>query len=146
MTGHQIELTFETEVPVPPARLFEALTDARHLAHWFCDRAVSDPRPDGELVLAWDGPFSTREPLRGRWTIVISPVACAYRGGHSGYPDGDAGDVAFELQAVPAGTRLRTRHTMPGRPEYEPFADRYRAAWPRALARLVAYMAPDPNI
>ena len=143
MSMPAIELTFETEVAAPPSRLFEALTDARHLAHWFCDRAVSDPCQGGELVLAWDGPLATREPLRGHWTILIPPVACAYRGGHSGYPDGDAGDVSFELRPMTAGTRLRTRHTMPERPEYEPFATLYRAAWPRALARLAEYLAPQ---
>ena len=33
--------------------VFQALTDSRELAHWFCDRATSDPREGGELTAYW---------------------------------------------------------------------------------------------
>ena len=141
-----IELTFETEVAAPRSRLFAALTEARHLEHWFCARATSDPRPGGELVMTWDGPGAAAEPFRGQWTAVTPPDACGYHGGHAGYPDGDAGSVTFELEPLASGTRLHTRHTLPGQPDYEPVAARYRAAWPRALARLAVYLTPDPTI
>jgi uncharacterized protein YndB with AHSA1/START domain len=142
----EIELTFETEVPAPRSRLFAALTEARHLEHWFCDRATSDPRPGGEVVMAWTGPHASAEPFRGQWTRVSPPAACGYRGGHAGYPKGNAGSIAFELEPLAIGTRLRTRHTLPGHPAWEPVATRYRAAWPRALTRLVAYLSRDPTI
>ena len=109
----EIELTFETEVAAPRSRLFAALTEARHLEHWFCARATSDPRPGGELIMAWDGSGASAEPFRGQWTAVTPPDACGYHGGHTGYPDGDAGSVMFELEPLAAGTRLRTRHTLP---------------------------------
>ena len=144
--GTPIELTFATEVGAPRSRLFAALTEARHLEHWFCDRATSDPRPGGELVVAWAGPGASVEPFRGQWTRMTPPDACGYRGGHAGYPNGDAGSVTFELEPLAVGTRLLTHHTLPGHPEYEPIAIRYRAAWPRALARLVAYLTPDSTI
>ena len=77
---------------------------------------------------------------------MTPPDACGYRGGHAGYPNGDAGSVTFELEPLAAGTRLRTRHSLPGHPDYESVAARYRVAWPRALARLAAYLTPDPTI
>jgi uncharacterized protein YndB with AHSA1/START domain len=40
-------------IQAPPELVFHALIDAKHLAHWFCDRAVSDPREGGELTVHW---------------------------------------------------------------------------------------------
>ncbi len=40
-------------VQADPQLVYEALTNARHLAHWFCDRATSDPRVGGELTALW---------------------------------------------------------------------------------------------
>ena len=33
--------------------VFQALTDAKYLVQWFCDRASSDPRVGGELSAFW---------------------------------------------------------------------------------------------
>ena len=38
------------------------------------------------------------------------------------------------------GALLRIVHQLPGRAEYEPFVERYRTEWPRAIARLEAYL------
>lgn len=135
-------LTFVTEVAAPPARVFAALTEARHLERWFCDHATSDPRAGGVLTLAWTGPRASAEPFRGSWTHFAPGLGCGYRGGHSGYPDGDAGEVSFDLEPLGGGTRLTTRHAFPPRPDYEPIAARYREAWPRVLARLADYLTP----
>jgi uncharacterized protein YndB with AHSA1/START domain len=40
-------------IQAPPPVVFAALTDARDLARWFCDRASSDPREGGELNAYW---------------------------------------------------------------------------------------------
>ncbi len=40
-------------IKASPAIVFQALTDARDLARWFCDRATSDPREGGELTAYW---------------------------------------------------------------------------------------------
>ena len=40
-------------IEASPAIVFQALTDARDLVRWFCDRATSDPRQDGELTAYW---------------------------------------------------------------------------------------------
>lgn len=136
-----IVLEFRHVVDAPPERVFAALTEPVWLARWFCDRAESTPGLGGTLVLGWDRLGESSPPFAGRWVEFRPPWACGYEGGHAGYPDGHAGRVAFELSARGAGTALTTRHTLPRRADYEPIAERYRAAWPRALARLTALLA-----
>jgi len=135
----------------PVASVFAALTEAGSLTRWFCDRAESEPRAGGRLVLGWNGAGAGAESFAGHWTAFEPFRACAYVGGHSGYPDGVAGLVEFALEphrsgkglagAASGGTRLSVRHTFPPRPEYETIATKYRFAWPRALARLEALLA-----
>jgi len=143
MTTATILLEFRSELAAPPARVFAALTEGHHLARWFCDRARSDAALGGRLILMWTKPGSSPQPFDARWAVFEAPHACAYDGGHAGYPDGYAGRVGFELTAGGPGTILITRHRLPQRPDYLSIAEDYRGAWPRALARLAAYLGGD---
>jgi uncharacterized protein YndB with AHSA1/START domain len=40
-------------IKASPAIIFQALTDARDLVRWFCDRAASDPKEGGVLTAHW---------------------------------------------------------------------------------------------
>lgn len=40
-------------IKASPSIIFHALTDARDLVRWFCDRATSDQREGGELTAYW---------------------------------------------------------------------------------------------
>lgn len=40
-------------IKASPEIIFKALTEARDLVRWFCDRATSDPREGGELTAYW---------------------------------------------------------------------------------------------
>jgi uncharacterized protein YndB with AHSA1/START domain len=40
-------------IKASPDIVYQALTDARDLVRWFCDRATSDPREGGELTAFW---------------------------------------------------------------------------------------------
>jgi uncharacterized protein YndB with AHSA1/START domain len=135
-------LEFRTELPAPPDRVFAALTEADHLTHWFCDQAESDAANGGRLLLRWTREGSNEQPFVARWLVFEPGRACAYEGGHSGYPDGYAGRVGFELAPLGDGTVLVTRHRLPARPDYEPIASRYRDVWPRVLSRLTEYLTP----
>ncbi len=43
------------------ATIYRALTDAKALSHWFCDKATSDPHVNGELTAYWkSGKTGTR--------------------------------------------------------------------------------------
>lgn len=135
-----ILLEFRHEFAAPPARVFAALTRPDQLARWLCDDAESDATVGGRLAMRWSGTGASAEPFKGHWVVFQPPFSCAFDGGHAGYPDGHAGRVGFELAAGGPGTVLITRHRLPQRPDYEPIAETYRGAWPRALARLVAHL------
>jgi len=136
-------LEFRTTLEVPPERVFAALTEGPQLARWFCDQAESAPTAGGRLTLRWNRTGSSVQPFEGRWVVFQRPMSCAYEGGHAGYPDGYAGRAGFELALRDGGATLITRHRLPARPDYEPIVTVYRAAWPRALARLVAYLGQE---
>jgi GTPase len=133
---------FESTIPAEPERVFRAISEGHHLAHWFCDEARSDAAAGGTLTLRWTGPHATAEPFEGRWVRWQPPHACAFAGGHAGYPDGDAGCVEFTLEPRDGQTLLIVRHDMPATPAHAPWIETYRGAWPRALERLVEYVTP----
>jgi uncharacterized protein YndB with AHSA1/START domain len=141
-------LEFRTELAAPIERVFAALTEGEQLVRWFCDQAESVPTPGGRLTARWTRPDSSPQPFDGRWVVFQKPSSCAYEGGHSGYPDGYAGRVGFELadRAAGGGSVLITRHRLPARPDYEQVVADYRSAWPRALARLVSYIAAEGRV
>jgi len=134
-------LEFRTQLPAPAATVFATLTERAGLARWFCDEAESVPAAGGRVAFRWRRPGSSEQPFEGHWVVFRAPYSCAFEGGHSGYPDGYAGRVGFELASHGGGVVLITRHRLPARPEYEPIAASYRTAWPRALARLAACFA-----
>ena len=136
-------LTFTLLVPAPPARVFGALTEARHLARWFCDEGESDPREGGAIVMRWTRPGGSAHPFVARWVEWQPPGRASFEGGHSGYPGGTAGRVRFEVEASSrGGSQLRVTHELPAGEAHEPFVAGWQEAWPRALARLERYLAP----
>lgn len=139
-------LTFGVSFAAPPARVFAALTEARHLARWFCDVSESDPRVNGRLVLRWTREGSSREPFEARWVEFEPPLRAGFQGGHVGYPGGNAGIVWYVLEpAEDGGTLLQVAHELPASPEYDTLVAGWRKAWPRALDRLAAYLAPGES-
>ena len=51
--------------------VYQALTESRHLTHWFCDKASCDPREGGELLAQWN---TGKSRQKGRAIITrISP-------------------------------------------------------------------------
>jgi uncharacterized protein YndB with AHSA1/START domain len=50
-------------IQASPAIVFKALTEARDLVRWFCDRAASDVREGGEITAVWK---SEKENTKGK--------------------------------------------------------------------------------
>lgn len=141
--GEAIRLEFTADLATSVADAFAALTEAARLERWFCDEAGSEPRAGGVLRFAWKRPGSSPQPYVGRWIEWDPPRLASYAGGHSGYPGGDAGHIRLELEPAGDGARLHVTHALPNRPEYAPIAERYRDAWPRAIARLARHVEPQ---
>ena len=146
-----IVLEFASRLAAPQSQVFATLTEADRLTRWFCDRAESEPRAGGSIVLGWTLADVMDRPFTGKWTSFVPVETCAYRGGHAGYPGDDAGLVEFVLQPgfhdvalnekPLCSTALIVRHTFPDGPDFESFVATYATAWPRALARLEALLA-----
>ena len=141
-------LNFTLVLAAPPSRVFAALTDGRHLEHWFCDRCTSEPGPGGRLVMRWERESSPGLAYEARWVVWNPPARVSFRGGHAGYPNGDAGTISFALAPAAGGTRLTLLHDIPVGDEYARFRHEWEQAWPRALARLEKYLSPPqpPNL
>ena len=141
MTGtKRPPLEFDARFAAPPERVFAALTEARQIAHWFCDACESEPRVNGRLRLRWTKAGSSREPFEARWVEFSPPFRAGFQGGHAGYPDGNAGTVWYELLQDQAATALHVRHELPPRGDYTALITPWREAWPRALQRLEKYL------
>lgn len=137
-------LQFDVDLAAAPARVFAVITEGKHLERWFCDACESEAHEDGRLTMRWHRPYSSPMPYEATWIDFDPPKRCSCRGGHEGYPNRDAGLIEFTLAPSERGVRLHVRHELPGGKLYEPFADSYREAWPRALGRLAKYLQPSP--
>ena len=143
-------LAFSCTLAAPPARVFAALTEARDLERWFCDRCTSEPGAGGRLVMRWERATTPGPAYEARWLVWDPPdparpgARVSFRGGHAGYPNGDAGTISFELTPDRAGTRLSLHHEIPPGEVYARFRREWEQAWPRALARLEKLLSPPP--
>jgi uncharacterized protein YndB with AHSA1/START domain len=135
-------LSFHLPLAAPAARVFAAVTEGRHLERWFCDACESEPEEGGRLTMRWHRRRSQVWPFEATWTVFEPPARCTCRGGHEGYPNRDAGEIAFVVSSANGGSVLEVLHTLPDEEQYEPFARRFREDWPRALHRLELYLTP----
>jgi uncharacterized protein YndB with AHSA1/START domain len=96
----------ELILPVPPERVWTALTRPDQLSAWFGTQATIDLRPGGEVIFTWDGSTGPRGTNRGVIEVVEPPNRFAFRWQLS--PDTvQMTRVEFMLQPHPEGTRLR---------------------------------------
>jgi uncharacterized protein YndB with AHSA1/START domain len=96
----------EVILPVPPARVWAALTRPDQLGAWFGTHASIDLRPGGEVIFTWDGSTGPRATNRGVVEVVEPPNRFVFRWQPS--PDVEPMTrVEFTLEPHPEGTRLR---------------------------------------
>jgi uncharacterized protein YndB with AHSA1/START domain len=96
----------ELILPVPPQRVWTALTRADQLSAWFGTQATIDLRPGGEVIFRWDGSTGPPGTNRGVIEAVEPPHRLAFRWQSS--PDTvQMTRVEFTLEPHPEGTRLR---------------------------------------
>ncbi len=88
--------------------VFKALTEAKELVRWFCDRAVSEPREGGELVVGWSTGSSSQEG-RAVFTHVVpgSIVELLWVDeGQRKNTENERHILSYVLRSRPSGTEL----------------------------------------
>jgi uncharacterized protein YndB with AHSA1/START domain len=147
----QDALVVEIEIAAPPERVFEALTDAKQLEHWWrspiCETTSwkMDPRPGGKWgfetspgsqsingVNEYKCRGEILEYMPGR-LLVYTWIA-----NWNDQPD-SVTVVSWDLKAIPGGTRVRVTHS--GLAAQLVVRDAYRGGWPGVVANLKKFLA-----
>lgn len=148
MIPDQIER--EIHIAAPAARVWRALTEARHLGAWFGDAgATIDLRPGGVITLTWKKAGTTR----ARVVRVEPPRHFSFRWvrGRDEEPDPDDSTlVEFTLTDADGGTRLRVtesgiRKLQMAEAELTEYAGLNGKGWTSELAELAAYAPGMPE-
>ncbi len=124
-------------------RVWDVLTDARHVARWFGASAEIDLRPGGHAHFGWQGQ-AVFEAVVER---VERPSAFSYRWARDAGTEPGTGTgtlVEFSLTEVPAGTLLRVVETgfaslHLSQAEQGQAAEGNRLGWTDELAQLKEY-------
>jgi uncharacterized protein YndB with AHSA1/START domain len=137
----------ELILPVPPQRVWDALTRADQLAAWFGTRATIDAlQPGAAIVFSWDHSEGETHTNRGVIEVVEPPRRFAFRWQLTDQPLAST-RVEFVLEPHPAGTRLRLTESgfasLP--PELRDSCRRgNERGWQRELGDLDAYLSGRP--
>jgi uncharacterized protein YndB with AHSA1/START domain len=140
----------ELVLPVPPERVWSALTQAPALGQWFGTRATVDLRVGGTISFVWDSTQGERFTNGGTIVALEPPRRFAFRWQphvapeHAARAAGITTLVEFTLEAHPDGTRLRLVESgfsqLP--PDLRGTAmERNATGWESELAELAAYCA-----
>jgi uncharacterized protein YndB with AHSA1/START domain len=131
----------EVILPVSPARVWTALTQADQLGAWFGTRASIDLRPGGEVVFTWDGSTGPTGTTRGVIEAVEPTRRFAFRWQVNLSGEAPMTLVEFTLEPHPTGTRLHVVES--GFASVPPGLRRRQAhveGWQRELDELAAYL------
>jgi uncharacterized protein YndB with AHSA1/START domain len=130
----------EVILPVPPARVWAALTHADQLGAWFGTQASIDLRPGGEVVFTWDGSTGPRGTSRGVIDTVEPTRRLAFRWqAQPGEPATTR--VEFTLEPHAQGTRLLVVESgFASLPREWRTRESHVEGWQRELAELAQYL------
>jgi uncharacterized protein YndB with AHSA1/START domain len=131
----------EVILPVPPARVWAALTQADQLGAWFGTQASIDVRPGGEVVFTWDGSTGPRGTSRGVIEAVEPTRRFAFRW-QATPDDAPMTRVEFTLEPHVEGTRLYVVESgfASLRPELRT-RESHEEGWQRELGELAQFLA-----
>jgi uncharacterized protein YndB with AHSA1/START domain len=131
----------EVILPVPPARVWTALTQADQLGAWFGTRATVDLRPGGEVVFTWDGSTGPRGISRGVIETVEPTRRFAFRW-QATVGNVPMTRVEFTLEPHAEGTRLRVVESgFASLPAALRAYEQHGEGWQRELGDLARYLA-----
>ena len=131
----------EVILPVPPARVWAALTQADQLGAWFGTQATIDLRRGGEVVFTWDGSTGPRGSSRGV-IETVEPVQRLVFRWHAEQGDVPMTRVEFTLEPHAEGTRLFVVESgFASLPPELRTHESHVEGWQRELGELAQYLA-----
>jgi len=132
----------EIILPVPPARVWTALTQADQLGAWFGTRATIDLRPGGEVIFTWDGSTGPRGTSRGVIEAVEPTRRLAFRWQVNLSGEAPMTRVEFTLEPHAEGTRLHVIESgFASLPPELRTRERHVEGWQLELGELAEYLA-----
>lgn len=142
------EIVVARVIDAPPGLVFEAFTEAWHLAQWWGPTGFSTTtkafefRVDGEWIFTMHGPGGTDYPEWIRWTEIIPGERIELL--HGEFPDDpEAFTSVLTFTTEGAATRLEMRTVFPSREMRDEVVEKYHAieGGQQTLANLAAYVA-----
>ena len=125
------QLRFTRTFPHPPEKVWRAITEPEHLAHWFPTTIDGDRVTGARLTFAF--PQGNLSPMGGEMLAYDPPSAIEFRWG----PD----TIRIELRPVGEGSELTLLDTL----DEHGKAARDGAGWHVCLDRLAAHLSGEPD-
>ena len=141
------EIVISRVIDAPPALVFEAFTEVRHLSRWWGPEGFTTTtqafefRVGGEWVFVMHGPDGTDYPEWISWTEIAPPVRIALLHGESrGDPNAFESVLTFEPAGV--ATRIEMRTVFPTEEQRDEAVEKYHAieGGQQTLGNLAAYV------
>ena len=134
-------LTYEKTIQAPISQVFKAFTNSSALREWLCDLAITDPKPEGRIYLAWnDGYF-----MAGEFTIIEKERLAAFS--WLGRGESAPTQVQVELSARDGGTHLKLVHSGLGSTaEWEKTRHEFDHGWQSGLENLAHVLEKGPDL
>ncbi len=132
-------LVLAIQLPATAARVWSALTDPAQIHAWWGDVVTLDARPGGRFVERWTDQGGSGITTTGTVTRVVPEQLLELTWADEGWSA--ATTVAFEIQPLASGCRLRLEHRgWAGLPEDErdELMEDHAAGWTRQLKSLAA--------
>jgi uncharacterized protein YndB with AHSA1/START domain len=139
-------LVLAIELPATAARVWSALTEPIEIHAWWGDYVTLDARPGGRFVERWTDQGGSGVTTAGTVTRAVPGQLLELTWADEGWSA--ATTVAFEIQPLASGCRLRLEHRgWAGLPEDErdELMEDHAAGWTRQLKRLAAYLQQEAS-
>jgi uncharacterized protein YndB with AHSA1/START domain len=142
------EVVVSRVVAAPPARVFEAFTEVRHLSRWWGPDGFTTTtrafefRVDGEWDFVMHGPDGTDYPEWISWTEITAPERIAFRHGER-RDDPNAFESVLTFTPVDDATRVELRTVFPTVELRDEAVEKFHAVegGRQTLGNLAAYVA-----
>lgn len=134
-------LTIERIVNAPASQVYRAFTNSTALREWFCDVALSDPRPGGRLYLWWNAGYHSS----GEFTALTKDESLGFTWYGQNEPAPTKVQIALEPQD--GSTRVTVTHSGIGTDEvWDKTIEEFERGWENALENLESILETGQDL